>query len=71
MKISKGKFPLKNKKKSYVIYKNGEHFEMLYDMCEGYSLIMEDIRKLKKRDPNSKWVAVEYNNHLEIKNTVN
>lgn len=69
MNITKGNFPLKSRKKIYVIYKNGEHLDcFLWDTCEGYSCVMEEVARMKRRWPNAEIKPIEYKKHLEIIN---
>lgn len=55
-----------SKKQDYVIYKDGHHYDnFLWDTTEGYWLVMEDVKKLKKKYPSSTIEAVKVSEHLQ------
>lgn len=61
------KFMKKSTKKNYVIYKNGEHLDcFLWDTCEGYSCVMDEVRRMKRRWPNAEIKPVSINEHNKI-----
>lgn len=54
------------KKQDYVIYKDGHHYDnFLWDITEGYGLVMEDVRKLKEKYPSSTIEAVKVSEHKQ------